>query len=29
MADFDELYSKYGEMLYKIAFLYFGNGDDA
>lgn len=27
--NFDELYQKYGEMLYKIAFLYFGNSHDA
>lgn len=27
--NFDELYQKYGEMLYKIAFLYFGNSYDA
>lgn len=29
MINFDELYQKYGEMLYKIAFLYFGNSYDA
>lgn len=29
MIDFDELYEKYGDMLYKIAFLYFGNKHDA
>lgn len=29
MINFDELYEKYGEMLYKIAFLYFGNPHDA
>lgn len=29
MINFDELYEKYGEMLYKIAFLYFGNPYDA
>lgn len=29
MTNFDELYEKHGQMLYKIAFLYFGNSHDA
>lgn len=26
--DFKTIYGKYGEMLYKIAFVYLGNRDD-
>ena len=29
MKSFDEVYNQYAEMVYKIAFMYFGNADDS